>query len=400
MYEYFVPIPPEYYTRSGNTITITNAIESESMQGNYPVAFEGQQFYAEYTYTKTTLNPLGGIGEALIKAMNPVHILYECLTNREWGRGLPRTRLLASAWEYAAQKCFIEQFGLCMRWVRQDEIKSFIQSVLDHVGGVLYDDRLTGKIAIKLIRDDYDKSKLQFFDKDSGLLEITDASLPVLGYVINEMRIVFRDPVTDEDRTVRAVNLAALQAAGVSINSMTREYRGIPTAELASRIAKRDLRAASPAIRRFSIVLDRRGYYVTPGDVIRVQDLSRGIPDMVLRVGTIDYGRLGDGKIKIEALQDVFGFPQRGFTVIGPPTYVPPPSTACVGLVKAFEMPYRSVYRSKTPAEMAYVDSTSAFMATVVQEGKPTNASFAIAVKSGAPALDENPPDSSYNCGT
>lgn len=385
------------YTIAGNVITLTERIESESFQ---PWTYIDREVWVDYTYTLTTTNPIGGIGDALIQAMNPVHILYETLTNREWGRGLPRTAL-GPTWEYAAEKCFAERFGLCLRWTRTDEIRTFIQTVLDHVGGALYDNRKTGKIEIALIRGDYDKSKLEFFDRNTGLLEIRDAAVTSSVGMINEVRVTYRDPVTDEDRTVRAANLAAIQANGGAIKSITKAYPGIPTAELASRIALRDLRALSPAVRRFTITLDRRGYNVHPGGVIRIQDLSRQIGDMVLRVGTVDYGRLGEGRIEVTAIQDVFGLPTRGFATMGPPTYKPAPTRPCVAEFQPFEMPYRSLYRALSNAEFAYVPETAAYLGVVAQEGQPTNTSFSIAVRSGAvEPLEDNPPDTSYVCET
>ena len=37
-----------------------------------------------------------------VKAMNPAHIIYECLTNRVWGRGLARTMLDEASFLVAA----------------------------------------------------------------------------------------------------------------------------------------------------------------------------------------------------------------------------------------------------------------------------------------------------------
>jgi hypothetical protein len=383
------------YTVSGNTVTLTERSETESFN---PWHYADKEVFVDYTYSLTTENPIGGIGDALIQAMNPIHIIYECLTNREWGRGLPRTSL-GPSWEYAAEKCFAERFGLCIRWVRNDEIQSFIQSVLDHIGAALYDNRRTGKIEIALIRDDYTRENVPFFDRNSGLLEIRDAAVSTPVSMVNEVQVTYRDPVTDEDRTVRAANLASIQASGGAVKTITKSYPGLPTAELAARVALRDLRALSPAIRRFTVVLDRRGHNVYPGGVIRVQDLSRQIPDTVLRVATVDYGRLGEGRIEVTAMQDVFALPRRGFTTIGPPQYKPIPNKPCVGDRFAFEMPYRSLYRSMKPAEFDYVPDTAAYLAVVAQQGRPTNRSYTLAVRDGAPEAADQPPDDSYVCG-
>ncbi len=393
----FDALPGRDYDLIGNVITFTSDhIPPAGIGGYY---YPDRLIYINYSYTWTaTLPPLVGLGDTLIQAMNPVHIVYEAMTNREWGRGFDRARFDDVSWKYAADILFAERFGLCIRWTRRDSIKSFIQNILDHIGATVYEDRTNAKIKINLIRGDYVKANLPLFDHDSGLLEIKDAAVSNQSGMINEVRVTYRDPVTDEDRTVRASNLAALQSAGGAINSMTKEYKGCPTAELATRLAQRDLKASSPSVRRYKFTLDRRGYKIVPGMVIRIQDMSRGIPDTVVRVGTIDYGKVGDGKIEINGVQDVFALPQRGFTTIGPPQWTPPTDRACIAESRAFELPYRSLYRGLTAAELDYVPATAAFVGTVCQEGQDLNTTYTIAVKFGAASVDENPPDASYVC--
>lgn len=389
-------IPGTEYTVSGNVITIVDIPETPSYT---PIDYANREMHCDYTQSVTTVDPLAGPGDALIQAMNPAHILYEAFTNREWGRGLPRERLGVDSWIYAADKLFAERFGMCIRWTRTDEIGSFIKSILDHIGGVVYDNRINGRIELMLIRGDYTKANLPFFDKDNGLLKITEASSAALGRAINEVRVTYRDPVTDEDRTVRASNLAALQAARGEINSVTKTYPGLPTAELALRIANRDMKAMSPGIRRFNVMLDRRGFLIYPGAVFRIQDLARNLPDIVVRATAVDYGRLGQGEITVQCAQDVFGLPQRNFSIIEPPTWTPPPNKACVGDFKVFEAPYRSVYQALSVADLAVVDPASAYLCVVAQEGQPTNSSYTMAVRSGAPEIEDEPPDDSYLCG-
>jgi len=393
-------VPGVDYTVAGNVISFTSDYAPPIHVGGPGVwYFPDRPLYITYSYSWTeTLPPLIGLGDALIQAMNPVHIVYEAMTNREWGRGFDRARFADDSWRYAADILFAEKFGLCIRWTRRDSIKSFIQNILDHIGATVYEDRTNAKIKINLIRGDYVKANLPLFDHDSGLLEIKDADVSNQSGMINEVRVTYRDPVTDEDRTVRASNLAALQSAGGAINSLSKEYKGCPTAELATRLAQRDLKAASPSVRRYKFSLDRRGYKIVPGMVIRIQDMSRGIPDTVVRVGTIDYGKVGDGKIEINGVQDVFALPQRGFTTIGPPQWTPPSNRPCIGESRAFEIPYRSLYRGLSAAEFSFVDNASAYVGTVCEEGQAVNATYSIAVKPGAVDPSENPPDTSYVC--
>jgi hypothetical protein len=393
---YDIPAPNISFV--GNVVTILPT-PSFSLQGSL-INGRGHVFSVSYTLTLTTEDPLGGLGTTLIKAMNPAHILYEVYTNRHWGRGLAREALDDESWRAAAYKLFVEQYGLCIRWNRKDSIESFAQSIIDHIGATVYNDRSTGKIKIKLIRDDYVRGDIPLYDVNSGLLGVREGTVSAAGFMINEVKVRYRDPVTDEDRVVRATNLAAVQAAGGSINSKTIDYKGLPTEALAARIAKRELRALSPSIRRFNLEFDRRGSEIIPGGLVRIKDPARNVGEVVLRVGSVNYGDNKNGTIKVVAIQDVFGIPARGLALIGPPTGGGSPSTTrpCIGEHQVFELPYRWVYRELSAAEFNLVDADSAYLGAICDEGQALNTSYQLAVKSGAPASDENPPDGSYNC--
>lgn len=363
--------------------------------------FAGEQLQVTYIYSITTTNPGSStLGTAVIKAMNPAHIVYECLTNREWGRGLPRQVIDDSSFRIAADIFHAEGFGLCMRWTRRDEIKAFIKVVLDHVFANLYVDRRTGKVGIKLIRADYVKSELPLFTSETGLLSIEDADVSSSGTSpLNEVRVVWRDPVTNEERTVRHVNGAARQAAGGVSNNGTFEFPGLPTELLAQRVAKRQLNIASRSLRRFNLTLGRRAYTLIPGSAIRIQDGPRNIRDMVVRVATINYGSSGDRTIKCTVVQDEFGLPSRGLSPLPPKPWVPPNNNACVDEHRVIELPYRSVYRALSTAELNAVDPAAAYLGVMLRQGNPLNTTYDIAVRPDAVETEDWPPNSNYYCG-
>lgn len=399
-------IPSAQWSVAGNVITIQPR-PPVSLGDPTDVPF-ARQFAVNYTASIISYVPgapgspggaPAGTGVALIAAMNPAHILYETFTNREWGRGLPRDALDDANWRTAADILFNERFGICIRWTRTDSVKSFISLILNHINGVLYEDRVTGKIKLQLVRGDYDRTLAPLFTTETGLLEINDAPVLAQGQMINEVKVKYIDPVTDTERTVRANNLANLQASGGEISTTTLDFKGLPVPELAAVVAKRELKARSTKLRRFTLTFDRRGSAITPGSVIRIADSIRNIPDTVLRVGTVDYGTLRDGRIKVQAVQDVFGNPVRGVGVMPPPVWQPPSTRPCLGPAEAFEMPYWALAKTMTPGDFAGVTDTEAYVGLVVGEGQPMNLSYGVATKSGAPAGDEEPTDESYYCG-
>ncbi|MDU0512218.1 hypothetical protein Q8X32_32470, partial [Pseudomonas aeruginosa] len=223
-----------------------------------------------------------------VKAMNPAHILFECQTNRDWGRGKDRGLLDQASYRKAADTLFAEGFGLCLKFRVADELDNFEQTVLDHIGATQFLSRSTGLWTLRLIRDDYDVATLPVFDEDSGLLGIDEDSITALDGTANQFVVVWHDPITNTDRRARAKNAGAIRAAGGVITT-TKEYPGLPTGELAGRVAARDCNVSTSAIRKLQVRLDRRAYALNPGDVFCVRSRKRGIELIVLRAGKIDY---------------------------------------------------------------------------------------------------------------
>ena len=315
-----------------------------------------------------------------IKAMNPAHIIYESLTNRDWGGGMDRSRLNDASFRAAADVLHAEGFGLCLRWVRQDSLSTFVSHVLDHIGGNLFVSRQTGEFELTLVRDDYDPESLPLFDEDSGLLSITEDDNSATAGAANEVIIKWRNPIDNSNRQKRERSLAAIQAAGQQL-SVTIEYPGIPTAELAGRVAVRDLRARSIGLKRFKVQLDRRGRNIKPGAPFRIRSLSRGIEVMVVRAGRFEDGTLADGKITITAMQDVFGLPATSMTPPQPGGWVPPDTApAPVAIRRLTEVTWRDLVQTIDAANLNLVDQTTAFIAALAI--KPTSLSLGFALES------------------
>lgn len=334
------------------------------------------------------VNPSTNYGPLDIHAMNPAAIIYECLTNSEWGRGLSPNRIDEASFAQAAEKLKQEGFGLCLKWGRKETIEGFIKAVIDHIAGVIYTDRKSGKVKLKLVRSDYVAAELPLFTPETGLLEVSENDVAHPGSMVNEMQVTYRHAITNEKRTVRTENLGAVKSMGGVRNTQTKEYIGIPTAGLALRVAQRDLRALSTSIRRYVFKLDRRGYSVNPGDAIRIADPSSAIRDTVVRVGGIEDCRK-DGYMKITAVQDVFALPSQSFGGSAGNTWKPATANPCLSYHKAFELPYFMVARNTSAAEFAYLDPTSTGLGTVCDKGQPVNGAYDITVKPGAPTSDE-----------
>lgn len=342
--------------------------------------WDGAAWYPE----KATINLTGYYGDGTsrqVKAMNPVHIIYEALTNRAWGLGRDRSLFLDAAWRHAADVCHEEGFGLCIRWGRQDTLMSFVQTIIDHIGCAVYVDKFTGQFTIKMIRNDYDENSLPIVDTDSGLLKIEEATNASVYNLINEVIVVGHNPVTNEDFQVRQHNLALIQTQG-AINSDTRDYPGLPTPELGIRIAQRDLKSASTNVRRFTIVVDRRMWHSQPGDVFKLRDpTSRGIETVVVRVGTVEETGQVDGSIKIVCVQDMFGVELNTFADVQPPGHSTPDFTPALARRLVYEFTYAELARQLPDGEFNAFRSVEGVIHAHAEKPTPISMGFDLAVR-------------------
>lgn len=320
------------------------------------------------------------LADGQIAAMNPAHIVYECMTNNEWGRGLPESVIDEESFRDCADKLYDEKFGLCIRWSRKGGIRSFVQTVLDHIGGALSTDRSTGLIKMKLIRGDYVASSLPLYTTENGLLEITEAMVASNASAVNQVEVGYVDPITGEDRAVRVHNLAAIQASGGAINSVTKKYPGLPTAELALRVAQRDLQTAAFPLRRFQLVFDRSAWRLAPGDLIRIHNPARGLDNLVLRVGRMEDGTLTNGRITITAVQDIFSFPLSSFASVEPPRWAPPDTDPALKRWRVFEVPYFLLARNLDRADLAFIEDDEGYLGSVVEKPTPLSIGYDLAV--------------------
>lgn len=313
--------------------------------------------------------------DGTIHAMNPAHILYECCTNRSWGRGLARERM-GTSWVYAADTFCEERFGLCLVWYRREGIEDFIQMVCDHAGCVIYTDRETGLIEIKLLRNDYIAADLPTFTKESGLLSIKEDDSGSSDAIADEIIVTGLDPITNQKIDGRAHNLAVRHSRDGSA-SVAKKYEGLPTKELCNRVAARDLNVGSGGIRKFDVVLDRAGFKLHPGAVFRISDPSRGIVNLVLRAGEIDDGNMLDGRIRIKAVSDVFGLPDTTWITPVENTWTPPSGDAVAATdERLFELSYRDIYLKTTKDTADGVPVGDAYAGSLIGRPSVTNTQY------------------------
>ena len=253
------------------------------------------------------LDALGKLPDA-----NPAHMIYEALTDRDWGMGTPATLIDMTSFMYSAELFHTERFGLSITWTKQAEIQSYISEILDHVQANLFMDPRTGLWTLVPLRGDYDPDTLPVLDPTN--CKALNRQRKANGETINEITVTWTNPNNEKEETITKQDLASLAAQDGEIISSQRNYYGVRNAALASKLVDRDLRSSSYPIWGCDIVAHRSLSFLRPGSVAKLNWPEDGIEGMIIGVGKVDYGKPGDSAIKFPCTEDVFALDVAQFT--------------------------------------------------------------------------------------
>lgn len=235
---------------------------------------------------------------------NPAHMIFEILTNNDWGMGYPLGLIDVPSFVNAANTLVAEDFWLGMIWARSTTIENFCGEVLDHIQASLGPDPRSGKIRLKLLRDDYDVNNLKLIHP--GNAEIKNIQRKLWGETANEISVSWTNPDSEETETITIHDDANIAIQGQTVTT-SRNYYGVRNPDLAARLALRDLRQAASPLLAVDVELARSEWDIMPGDVVEFRWPEEGIVSMYMRVGDVDYGSNIDSKIKTSLLEDIFG---------------------------------------------------------------------------------------------
>lgn len=236
---------------------------------------------------------------------NPAELLYELHISRDWGAGMDPAQLDAASFLAAANTLHAEGLGISMIWDRQGTVQDFAAQILEHIDGLIYADPATGVRKLKLVRQDYTVGTLPLLDA-TNVLALEKFSRGAWDETTNEAVVSYTDRADGfQQRTVTAQDLANQQGQNAVI-STSLDYQGASNATTAGLIAWRELRMRSQPMAQVTLVVNRFAHAFRPGDPFRLTWPELGITDMVFRVARVRYGELLEGRIQLDAVQDLF----------------------------------------------------------------------------------------------
>lgn len=291
-------------------------------------------------------------------ASNAAHMIYECLTNTDWGMGESPTLINKQSFEDAAQTLYDEGFGLCMIWTRQSSIENFIGEILNHIQGALFVDPATGKHTLKLLRADYDVDALPVIDPSNAVL--SSFKRKVWGEIANEVVVTYTNPESGKEATVTGQDLAGIAAEG-GVISASQNYYGVISQPLAIQLAERDLAAMVNPIATCEATVTREFWNTVSSDVVVLSWPEYNIDRIVFRVSVTDKG---PNTVTLNLYEDIFGLDHASYLEPGETEWVnpsQPPEPAIyyqVGTAPAFMT--AAALGLNDPSELEYPEAMSA----------------------------------------
>lgn len=235
---------------------------------------------------------------------NPVEVLYEIMTNDVWGLDLDPSVINAPSFVAAHATLAAEGNGFSLIVNSFKKGEDLIMEILKQIDASLGQGS-DGMYTLKLVREDFVFADLPIFN-ESNITEVTQFSRGGWSSTRNHVNIKYTDRNQNFIETgAMAQDTANFRTQGRHIRD-DQSYSGVKHNITARDIAARELRAAAFPLAKAQIKMTREAFSLYPGDVFRLQWADLGILDMVMRVGPIDMGEIGDGVIRVDCMQDIF----------------------------------------------------------------------------------------------
>lgn len=282
---------------------------------------------AGYIGTSTSIKPWGFEVEKLSntlaipsgkhivnsKDMNPMEVLYELLTDTDWGLGYPTSMVDVAGFRVAAATLYDEGNGISLTWDSAREAQEMKREVERQINGISYLDMEAGMWKIQLTRADYDVDTIPQLVSGVGgnILNVGDFTRGTWEETTNQIRIQYHNRANQYQETFAgSTDLANQRIQNGRTISMSSTMPGVKDPTLAGQIAARTLRSLSTPLAKANVTVDRTLYDLHVGQAVAWTDDDRGFTKMAFRVTSVDYGSLVEPAVKLGLVQDVFGFQQ------------------------------------------------------------------------------------------
>ena len=238
---------------------------------------------------------------------NPMNVVFEALTNTEWGLARGGSDVDLVNFRAQAATLATEGNGFAWVWDRTQDVLELIKLIEQQVDGILTLDAVTGLFSFTLVRFDYVPGTLPLLD-ETNIKSVTRYQRPTWAETQNQVQVEFTDRRKNYTTSFALAQDMANQDIVQAINAGKIRSPGVKNPTLANSIAWREIRSLSTPIVTMKLVTDRSQFAVEPGDVLEFSWARFGITRLPIRVTNVNRGKILENEMTIDAAQDVFSF--------------------------------------------------------------------------------------------
>lgn len=239
--------------------------------------------------------------------MNPAHII-RCLWTDPMRGGVATEDEIGDSFAEAADQLFDEGFGLSVFFRGADLVESDRLEIERHIDGISYRSRATGKIELKLVRNNYDVGDLPVLDSSivmdwGGLKRSTKSEAP------NQLTVVYTKRTNGEAASVTRTNIAGVRRIGQIKPSEPVQYPFCTRASLATRLCLRDLSVQDRPLWSGDLPLAYLPPDLEIGDPFILNEPILGINSVVARILETREGNGKNNSVLVSISEDNFALP-------------------------------------------------------------------------------------------
>lgn len=294
--------------------------------------------------------------------MNPAHILYDALTSIDRGAE-PIASIKDASFRAGADWFYSQGIGLCTELDPDSEtVEQFRERIGKVAGCGVSRSPIDGLWYLDIVNGVYDLDTLPILT-DDDILDFAE-NPSILDDAVNSISVEFVDVQRKATVTTPPVQALALVNAN-GLHHDVHQYHELPTPELATRFAQRDLQAGITPTRAFDLTTTRKPYGWRVNTYFRLQSVKRGIADMVCLLAEKSSGTLKSGAMKLTASQDIYSMPATSFVQVEQGVDSRPPQIPlAVPQQAAFEAPYFEVVRHLSRADLSALPNDVGYLMT------------------------------------
>jgi hypothetical protein len=240
------------------------------------------------------------------RSVNVAEAIYSAMTDTWSGMGIDVELIDADNFKEASNIYASEGNGAAGAVYNEMTGSSFVQEMLRQTDSVMTINPETNKMTLVPLRGGYVVNELPIYNEQS-IVSVENFSQTLWSELVSQVKIGFKSQSNNyQDSTAVDQDLAVAGITGkLKTSSLTMPFVKSPT--LAQKIAGRELNQLSKPAAVATLIFNRAGFKLQPGDVFRWYWLEYGIQAMVMRVKRVQNGDDSSPTIRVEVVRDPYG---------------------------------------------------------------------------------------------